>query len=112
VILVVFIALFVIFVLGSLIWNIFWALFWAVVSGVVFGGLGRLVVPGRNPIGFWPTVACGLVGSFAGAAIGEALDRGWFVTILIEVGLAAAAVAVWSASHRKELAGSRTALDR
>ena len=111
-ILVVFIALFVIFVLGSLIWNIFWALFWAVVSGVIFGGLGRLVVPGHNPIGFWPTVACGLVGSFAGAAIGEALDRGWFVTILIEVGLAAAAVAVWSASHRKELSGSRTALNR
>jgi uncharacterized membrane protein YeaQ/YmgE (transglycosylase-associated protein family) len=110
--LVVFIALFVIFVLGSLIWNIFWTLFWAVVTGIVFGGLGRLVVPGRNPIGFWPTVACGLVGSFVGAAIARGVDGGWFATILIEVGLAAAAVAIWSASHRKELAGRRTALDR
>ncbi|MDQ1706553.1 MAG: hypothetical protein QOF18_2919 [Frankiaceae bacterium] len=111
-ILVVFAALVVIFVLLPLIWHVFWLVFWAVISGLFFGALGRLVVPGRNPIGFLPTVVCGLVGSLVGLAIGQALGRGRFVTVLIEVGLAAGAVALWDVTHRSAIAGGRKPVGR
>ena len=100
-ILVVFVALIVLFVVLPLVWHIFWLVFWAAISGLIFGGLGRLVVPGRNPIGVLPTISCGLLGSLVGLGLGQALHRGHFVTILIEIGLAALAVAIWSASQRR-----------
>ena len=51
------------------------------VIGVIAGYLARLLVPGRNPMGFWATVLLGIVGSFAGGFIGyaifdEDLDQG------------------------------------
>jgi uncharacterized membrane protein YeaQ/YmgE (transglycosylase-associated protein family) len=112
VILVVFVALVVIFVLLPLIWHVFWLVVWAVISGLFFGGLGRLIVPGRNPIGLLPTVACGLVGSLVGLGIGQALSRGRFVTILIEIGLAAGAVALWDVTHRSAIGGARRPISR
>src|SRR4051812_50097688 len=75
------------------------------------GALGRLIVPGHNPIGFLATVACGLVGALVGGAIGRAIG-GHFVTILLEIGVAAASVAVWSATHRTAIGGSRPAVGR
>lgn len=36
--------------------------------GLVVGGLGRLIVPGRNPIGLVLTILVGIVGSVAGGA--------------------------------------------
>ncbi len=109
-ILAVFVALLVIFVLGSIIWNIFWFMVTAVITGLVFGGLGRLVVPGRNPIGLLPTMACGVVGSFLGVAIGRGVGLGWIATVLIEVGLAAVAVFFWDMTHRTPIGGSRRSL--
>jgi uncharacterized membrane protein YeaQ/YmgE (transglycosylase-associated protein family) len=49
--------------------------------GVIAGYLARLLVPGPDPMGFWATVALGVVGSFVGGFIGyaifnEDLDQG------------------------------------
>ncbi len=44
--------------------------------GVVAGFLARLLVPGRDPLGFWKTVLLGIVGSFAGGFAAWALF-GW-----------------------------------
>jgi len=41
------------------------------VGGLVIGALGRLVVPGPNPIGIWGTIAAGLIGSFLGGLVGR-----------------------------------------
>jgi uncharacterized membrane protein YeaQ/YmgE (transglycosylase-associated protein family) len=51
------------------------------VIGIVAGYLARFLVPGRDPMGFWGTVALGIVGSFVGgflgyAIFGEDLDQG------------------------------------
>ena len=43
------------------------------VVGVVAGYLARLLVPGRDPMSFWETVALGVVGSFVGGLLGYVL---------------------------------------
>jgi uncharacterized membrane protein YeaQ/YmgE (transglycosylase-associated protein family) len=40
------------------------------VIGIIAGFLARLVVPGRDPMGFWATVLLGIVGSFIGGFLG------------------------------------------
>ena len=40
------------------------------VIGIVAGFLARLLVPGRDPMGFWATVLLGIVGSFIGGFLG------------------------------------------
>jgi uncharacterized membrane protein YeaQ/YmgE (transglycosylase-associated protein family) len=47
-----------------------------VIGGFIVGALGRLVVPGPNPIGFVRTVLAGWAGSFLGGLVGR-LVFGW-----------------------------------
>lgn len=47
-----------------------------VIGGAIIGALGRLVVPGPNPIGFIRTVLAGWAGSFLGGLVGR-LVFGW-----------------------------------
>ena len=43
------------------------------VIGIVAGYLARLLVPGRDPMSFFETVALGVVGSFVGGLLGYVL---------------------------------------
>jgi uncharacterized membrane protein YeaQ/YmgE (transglycosylase-associated protein family) len=43
------------------------------VIGIIAGFLARLLVPGRDPMGFWATVLLGVVGSFIGGFLGYVL---------------------------------------
>ena len=52
------------------------------VSGFVVGALGRLAVPGRDPMPIWMTILLGIVGSIVGGAV--ALSLGF-----LEVGYSA-----------------------
>ena len=45
-------------------------LIYLLVIGIVAGFLARLLVPGRDPMGFWATVLLGIVGSFIGGFLG------------------------------------------
>jgi uncharacterized membrane protein YeaQ/YmgE (transglycosylase-associated protein family) len=72
----------------------------AFVGGIVIGALGRLVIPGPNPIGFWWTVLCGIGGSLVGGWIGHALIRSGFVTFALEVVAAAVLVALVTKRRR------------
>lgn len=40
------------------------------IVGIVAGYLGRLLVPGRDPLGFFGTALLGIVGSFIGGFLG------------------------------------------
>lgn len=45
-------------------------LFYLIVIGIIAGYLARLLVPGRDDIGFVKTVALGIAGSFIGGFLG------------------------------------------
>ncbi|HET9732510.1 MAG TPA: hypothetical protein VFP54_07535 [Acidimicrobiales bacterium] len=94
--LIVLLALIVVFVVLPVVGWALWTIVSAIVVGLVVGALGRLVVPGTQPIGFLATVVAGLVGSIAGNAIGHGIGAAHFATVLLEVASAAVVVAVLS----------------
>jgi uncharacterized membrane protein YeaQ/YmgE (transglycosylase-associated protein family) len=49
-----------------------------IVVGLIAGGLARLIVPGRDPIGCLGTMLLGIVGSFVGGALGSLVFEGEF----------------------------------
>jgi uncharacterized membrane protein YeaQ/YmgE (transglycosylase-associated protein family) len=62
-----------------------------VVTGLIVGGLGRLALPGRDPMSVPQTIAIGLAGSLVAGLIAYALgDRdgvGLLPAILVSTGL-------------------------
>jgi len=73
----------------------------AILVGLVIGALGRLVVPGRQPIGCLLTILLGIAGSFGGLAIANALQVAWWGFVLIfQVAVAAVGVALVASSMR------------
>jgi uncharacterized membrane protein YeaQ/YmgE (transglycosylase-associated protein family) len=75
--------------------------FSAILVGLVVGGLGRLVVPGRQPIGCLLTILLGIVGSVSGLAVARAADLDWWLLVLIcQVAVAAVGVAIVAAALR------------
>lgn len=85
---------------------------WTALIGIFLGAFGRLIVPGRQPIGVFATIACGLVGSLAGGIVGQTAHLHRFATLLIEIGIAALAVALWSGTHRRPISrGHRGIID-
>jgi uncharacterized membrane protein YeaQ/YmgE (transglycosylase-associated protein family) len=43
------------------------------ISGLVIGGLGRLAVPGPDPMPIWVTILLGIVGAIVGGSVALAL---------------------------------------
>jgi uncharacterized membrane protein YeaQ/YmgE (transglycosylase-associated protein family) len=70
------------------------------IVGFVVGGLGRLVVPGPNPIGAGRTLGVGLIGAFVGGLIGGLLGLGVFA-IIFEVAISAGLVYLVSGRSRR-----------
>jgi uncharacterized membrane protein YeaQ/YmgE (transglycosylase-associated protein family) len=79
----------------------------AVIVGIVIGGLGRLVVPGKQRIPLWLTMVIGIIAALIGTAIAGALgvaDTGGvdWIQLAIQVVLAAGGVVLVSgASGRR-----------
>ena len=66
-----------------------------VIVGLVIGALGRLAVPGRDPMPIWLTILVGLIGAFVGGAIAVALGFGGGGIFVISVLVATAIVIVY-----------------
>ncbi|MEN3264653.1 GlsB/YeaQ/YmgE family stress response membrane protein [Pseudonocardia sp.] len=45
----------------------------AIIVGLIIGALGRLVVPGKQPIPIWLTIVIGIVAAFIGSFLARAL---------------------------------------
>lgn len=74
----------------------------ALVVGLLVGALGRLVVPGRQPIGCLFTLLIGIVGAVAGTAVARAAGFDWWLVVLAcQVGVAALGVAAVAATLRR-----------
>ena len=112
-VLYVLVALLVLLVVLPLVGVAFWMLISMIVSGLVVGALGRLVVPGSQPIGLVMTALVGIGGSVIGTLLGRALSVGGFLTLLLQVGMAAVLVAVAAGRSRRSVSGyDRTQLTR
>jgi uncharacterized membrane protein YeaQ/YmgE (transglycosylase-associated protein family) len=85
--------------------------FTAILIGIVVGVLGRLVLPGRQPIGFLVTILVGIVSAFIGTAIARAMGVptatsgiDW-LELLIQVIVAALGVALAAALMGRRRSG-------
>lgn len=58
-------------------------------AGLVIGALGRLAVPGPDPMPLWTTVLLGVVGAFVGGGVGYALaaEAGYFLGAVVMAAL-------------------------
>jgi uncharacterized membrane protein YeaQ/YmgE (transglycosylase-associated protein family) len=55
------------------------------ISGFVIGGLGRLAVPGRDPMPIWMTILLGIVGSIVGGGVALGLGFGTYGVFVLSV---------------------------
>jgi uncharacterized membrane protein YeaQ/YmgE (transglycosylase-associated protein family) len=74
--------------------HIFGFIAWTILTGVIVGGLGRLAIPGPNPMPIGATMLIGLGGALIGGVIGALLRVPWPITFILEVAAAAAIVYV------------------
>jgi uncharacterized membrane protein YeaQ/YmgE (transglycosylase-associated protein family) len=93
----------------------------AILVGIVVGALGRLVLPGKQPIGMLLTILVGIVSAFIGTALARAIGIptatggiDW-MELLVQVVVAAAGVALVAAlmgRRRTGLTGRRGSIMR
>jgi uncharacterized membrane protein YeaQ/YmgE (transglycosylase-associated protein family) len=84
-----------------------WALVSVGIVGIVIGGLARLILPGQQNVGVLGTVLLGWIGSVIGGLIGyHLLGTGRLLTVLLEIGVAAGLIFIYSESQRNRLPGS------
>lgn len=83
-------------------------LFTALLFGVIIGGLGRLVIPGRQHVSLLATILVGIVAALLGTAaatvLGVANTPGidW-IELALQVGLAGAGVTLLANRSRQKL---------
>ncbi len=77
----------------------------ALIVGLIVGGLGRLAVPGRQNISIWLTMAIGVVAALLGTVLARLVGIGTsgfsLLVLLMQVGLAAAGVALVAGTTRR-----------
>jgi uncharacterized membrane protein YeaQ/YmgE (transglycosylase-associated protein family) len=66
-----------------------WYILAMIVTGLLVGALGRLAIPGRDPMSIPMTIALGILGSFIGGLVGRALFGENAGGLLLSVGAAA-----------------------
>jgi uncharacterized membrane protein YeaQ/YmgE (transglycosylase-associated protein family) len=77
----------------------------AIIIGAIIGALGRLVVPGRQPMPIWLTIVIGiiaaLIGTLIASALGVANTAGidW-IELLLQIALAAIGVMLVAGRYR------------
>jgi uncharacterized membrane protein YeaQ/YmgE (transglycosylase-associated protein family) len=94
ILLLLLLVLIVLIVLGGFIIGLTLELLGYVITGLIIGALARLVLPGRQPIGWLMTILAGIAGALGGGLIANALDLGGVVEFLIAIAVAAALIAL------------------
>jgi len=85
--------------------SVFWSLIWYSIVGLVIGGLGRLLVSGRQELGLVETALFGIAGALLGGIVAnDVLDLGWFGQFLTAVAIAALLVLVTGAGRSRSRA--------
>lgn len=74
----------------------------AIIIGAIIGAVGRLLLPGRQPIGVLLTVIVGIVAAIAGTAIAQSVGVDTtsgidWIELVFQIGLAVIGVAIVAA---------------
>ena len=85
---------------GSLV-GLAFELLWLAITGLIVGGLGRLVLPGRREVGLLATALVGIAASLLGGILADLFDAGWLVRFLVAVALAAIGITLLSSTERE-----------
>ena len=96
VVVVVLLVIIAVLLFGGLLLGLALELLWLVIVGLIVGGLGRLVLPGRQEIGLLTTALVGIAASLLGGILGDIFDAGWIVRFLVAVALAAIGITLFS----------------
>ena len=81
---------------GGVLLGLAFELLWLAIVGLIVGGHGRLILPGRQEIGLITTALVGIAASLLGGILGDIFDAGWIVRFLVAVALAAIGIALLS----------------
>ena len=82
--------------------SVFWTLIWYSIVGLVIGGLGRMLVSGRQELGLVETALFGIAGALLGGIVAnDVLNVGWFGQFLTAVIIAALLVLVTGAGRSR-----------
>jgi len=57
---------------------------WMVIVGAIFGALGRLAIPGPNPMSIGITILVGIGGAFLGGIVGALLGASPIVIFILQ----------------------------
>lgn len=79
-------------------------IFTAILAGLVIGALGRLIIPGRQAIGWILTFAVGIVGAFVGGFLANGMSIGvWWQVLIVQVVVAAVLVLLVNSLMRSSI---------
>lgn len=62
---------------------------WFLIVGFIIGALGRLVVPGKNPMPWWLTLLLGVGGALVGGLVAGMIGLGSILQFVVSVAIAA-----------------------
>ncbi len=99
-ILIVIVAIVVLLVVGWAVLGLVFKLLWWALLGLLIGALARLILPGRQAIGWLGTAAAGIAGALLGGIVANALDVGGLLQFLIAVLVAAGLIALFGGTRR------------
>jgi uncharacterized membrane protein YeaQ/YmgE (transglycosylase-associated protein family) len=104
IIVIVLLAIILAIVLGVAVVGLVIDLLWWALVGLAIGLLGRLIVPGANPIGWLWTIGAGIAGAILGGVVGDAFDLAGVLQFILAVLFAAALIAVFAGGSRSQYA--------
>ena len=93
---VVLLVIIAVLLFGGLLLGLAFELLWLAITGLIVGGLGRLILPGRQEIGLLTTALVGIAASLLGGILGDIFDAGWIVRFLVAIALAAIGITLLS----------------
>jgi uncharacterized membrane protein YeaQ/YmgE (transglycosylase-associated protein family) len=100
-ILLVVLAIVVLLIVGWALVGLALKLLWWAFLGLLIGALARLILPGRQTIGWLGTAGAGIAGALLGGIVADALALGSVLQFIVAVGVAAALIALLAGSRRE-----------
>jgi uncharacterized membrane protein YeaQ/YmgE (transglycosylase-associated protein family) len=92
--LLILLAIILIIVIGGAVIGFALKLLWWALIGLLIGAFARLLIPGRQAMGWLATALVGIGGALLGGIIADALDVGGLVQFLIAIAVAMVLVMV------------------